>query len=217
MVIENVCQLIVNGILTGGIYAVLSVGLTMIFGVMGIINFAHGEFIMLGMYFSYWLSYFLGFNDFVCLLLVIPFSFMFGVLIQKIIINPILDAPELYQVFTTLGLGIVLRHLALIIFKADIRSKPMISKSLYWGSIIIPYGRLRAFLIAAFVIGALAIFLKKSYLGKAIRATAQDRKVSEMMGVNIRRIYYIAFGIGTVLPFYSQFIVLTRIQGFSLF
>ena len=110
MVIENVCQLIVNGILTGGIYAVLSVGLTMIFGVMGIINFAHGEFIMLGMYFSYWLSYFLGFNDFVCLLLVIPFSFMFGVLIQKIIINPILDAPELSQVFTTLGLGIVLRH-----------------------------------------------------------------------------------------------------------
>lgn len=207
MTFELIVQLLINGILIGGVYALLSIGLTMIFSVLRAVNFAHGEFIMLAMYATYWLS-FLHTNDFLAMLIVVPSFFLFGVLVAKYIINPIVSAPELSQVFTTMGMGTVMSNAALIIWQADPRSESLAGVPLKLGFMMISYPRLRAFIIAAMVIIILSLILKLTYLGKAIRACAQNRNVAAMLGVNLSSIYAIAFGIGVSMAAVSGVILL---------
>ena len=195
MSFQTIIQLLVNGILIGGVYGILSVGLTMIFGVLRVVNFAHGEFIMLAMYAAYWLSL-LHSSDILAILLVTPVFFLFGILIEKYIIHPIIDNPELSQVFTTMGVGIVMQNAALILWRADPRSKILFEEPMRLGFVMISFPRLRAFLIAAMVVTILSLILTRTYLGKAIRASAQNRNAAAMMGVNLSNIYAAAFGMG---------------------
>lgn len=204
---QTAVQLLVNGILIGGVYGVLSVGLTMIFGVLRVVNFAHGEFIMLAMYSTFWLT-FLHSSDLMAILIVTPAFFLFGYLIEKYIIHPIIADPELSQVFTTLGLGIVLQNVALILWKGDPRSKALVAEPIRLGFVLISYPRLRAFLIAAVTIFALNLVLMRTFLGRAIRASAQNRSAAAMMGVNLSRIYAVAFGMGIALAGISGVLLL---------
>ena len=196
--LETIVQLIINGLLLGGIYALISVGLTLIFGVLEIINFAHGEFLMLGMYASFWLFQLLGVDPYLSLLIVIPSFFLVGLAVQRIIIQPIIDAPPLNQIFATVGLSIVLQNAALFFWKADYRTVRTDYSSLVLkaGDLMISFPRLVAFFLALAMIAALLIFLKKTYTGKAITALAQQRRAAMLMGININRTYQIAFGIG---------------------
>jgi branched-chain amino acid transport system permease protein len=196
--LETIAQLIINGLLLGGIYALISVGLTLIFGVLEIINFAHGEFLMLGMYASFWLFQLLGVDPYLGLLIVIPSFFFVGLAVQRIIIQPIIDAPPLNQIFATVGLSIVLQNAALFFWKADYRTVRTDYSSLVLkaGDLMISFPRLVAFVLALTMIAALLIFLKKTYTGKAITALAQQRRAAMLMGINIYRTYQIAFGIG---------------------
>ncbi len=196
--LETIAQLIINGLLLGGIYALISVGLTLIFGVLEIINFAHGEFLMLGMYASFWLFQLLGVDPYLGLLIVIPSFFLVGLVVQRIIIQPIIDAPPLNQIFATVGLSIVLQNAALFFWKADYRTVRTDYSSLVLkaGDLMISFPRLVAFVLALTMIAALLIFLKKTYTGKAITALAQQRRAAMLMGININRTYQIAFGIG---------------------
>lgn len=196
--LETIAQLIINGLLLGGIYALISVGLTLIFGVLEIINFAHGEFLMLGMYASFWLFQLLGVDPYLGLLIVIPSFFLVGLAVQRIIIQPIIDAPPLNQIFATVGLSIVLQNAALFFWKADYRTVRTDYSSLVLkaGDLMISFPRLVAFVLALTMIAALLIFLKKTYTGKAITALAQQRRAAMLMGININRTYQIAFGIG---------------------
>jgi len=188
----------INGLLVGGIYALISIGLCLIFGVLEIVNFAHGEFLMLSMYVTYWLFHFYGLDPYLSLLIVIPLFFFIGLAIQRSIIQPILEAPLLSQIFATVGLSVVLQNVALFFWKADYRTvKTSYSANVVnVGSLMISFPRLIAFCVALAVIVALFIFLKKTYTGKAIRALAQERRASMLMGINIHRMYQIAFGIG---------------------
>jgi branched-chain amino acid transport system permease protein len=212
----NILQLLVNGILHGGIYALISIGLTMIWGVMQIVNFAHGEFLMLGMYASFWVFTLYGVDPYLALLIIMPGLFLLGVLTQRLVISPILDAPHAAQIFATVGLSIVLQNLALFAWKGDyrnIRLETSISNVKFMG-LVISFPRLMAFLITLGMVIALFFFLKKTYLGKALRATADNKRSAQLMGINVSRLYYLALGIGTacvgaaggiLMPMYSVF------------
>jgi len=212
----NVLQLLVNGILHGGIYALISIGLTMIWGVMQIVNFAHGEFLMLGMYGSFWVFSLYGVDPYLALFLIAPGLFILGVITQRTVIAPILDAPHAAQIFATVGLSIVLQNLALFAWKGDyrnIRLETSISNVKVMG-LVISFPRLMAFLITLGLVIALFLFLKKTYVGKALRATADNKRSAQLMGINVNRLYYLALGMGTacvgvaggiLMPMYSVF------------
>ena len=196
--LETILQLIINGLLLGGIYALLSIGLTLIFGVLEVINFAHGEFLMISMYMTYWLFQAYGVDPYLSLVIIVPVFFLFGLFIQRLIIRPLLNDPPLNQIFATIGLGLVFQNLALLFFKADFRAvKPSYSNAnILLGELIVSLPRLIAFSVAIGIIAALFLFLKKTFTGKAIRAVAQQRRAAMLMGINVYRTYGIAFGLG---------------------
>ena len=194
----TVIQLIINGLLLGGIYALISIGLTLIFGVVEIINFAHGEFLMLSMYGCYWVFQLYGVDPYISLFMVIPTFFLIGWAVQRIIIQPIIDAPPLNQIFATVGVSLVLQNVALFLWKADYRTVRTVYSglSLKTAGLMISFPRLVAFFLALGLIAVLLTFLKRTYTGKAIRAIAQQRRAAMLMGIDINRMYKVAFGIG---------------------
>jgi branched-chain amino acid transport system permease protein len=196
--LETIIQLMINGLLLGGIYALISIGLTLIFGVLEIINFAHGEFLMLAMYASFWLFQLFGIDPYLSLVIVAPLFFLIGLGLQRTIIQPIINAPPLNQIFATVGLSIVLQNAALLFWKADYRTAKTsyVNLSLQTDGLIVSFPRLVAFFLALGAIFALLLFLKRTYTGKAIRALAQQRKAALLMGIDVNRTYQIAFGIG---------------------
>ncbi len=198
---DILAQAIVNGILIGGVYSLVSVGLNLIFGVVKIVNFAHGEFLMLGMYITYWAWALLGIDPLVCLLITIPLMFLFGLLVQKFLFQPILKAPELAQIFMTVGLQILLQNLALALFSANYRSVNTSygNSTIELGPIIVSTPRVLAFVISVVLSIALGYLLLSTDLGKAMRAAAQDREVAELMGINQNYIFLVAVGLAAAL------------------
>ena len=197
---EIFIQLLINGVLLGGVFALFSIGLTLIFGVMKIVNFAHGEYIMLAMYTTFWLFNLLGVNPYLAILIVGPLFFFIGYLTQKIVIQSILNSPDVAQLFTTVGLGIVLQNLALIFWTADPRSIQGLFRGreeLTLGVIQISYMELVAFLIAVLMNIGVFVFLKYTKLGKSMRATSQDVQAAKLMGINVKKVYWIAFAISS--------------------
>jgi len=191
-------QLIINGILLGGLYALISMGLTLIFGVMNIINFAHGEFLMLSMYATFWLGSIYGLDPYLSLPIIIPGFFFVGLFFQKSMIDPLIKAPEIAQIFATVGLSIVLQNLALFFFSADYRTlkSTYSGQSLVIGDLYVSVTRLIAFGFVVCITIVLFWFLKNTFWGKAIRATAQNREAAQLMGINIKKVYSISMGIG---------------------
>jgi len=201
MELTTFLQALITGILMAGIYALVAIGLTLIFGVVRIVNFAHGEFVMVGMYLSFWLWRLWAIDPYVSLLITMPALFCFGVLIQRFLLQPILRAPDLAQIFMTVGLSVILMNLALFLFTADFRSVKLSYAEWAWrvGGVTIPLTRLFAFLGALLLAGLLTLFLKKTDMGKALRAVAQDREVSMLLGINPQRMYLLAVGLGAAL------------------
>jgi branched-chain amino acid transport system permease protein len=194
-------QLIVNGLLLGGIYALISIGLTLIFGVVRVINFAHGELLMLSMYATYFCFSLFGLNPYVSLLISVPLMFVAGMAIDQIIIRPLRNAPSYMQVFATVGLSIVLLNLALFLFSGDYQSinMPFAKETLAIGPLSMTYAKLIIFFAAILVSVVLFLLLSYTDVGKQIRAIAQDKMAARLMGINLNRIYMLTFGIGTAL------------------
>ena len=191
-------------------------GLTLIFGVMQIINFAHGEFLMLSMYATFWLASLYGMDPYFSLLIILPGFFLLGFIFQKAMIDPLLKAPEIAQIFATVGLSIVLQNIALFFFSADYKTlKSLYSgNSLEMGGLYFAVTRLVAFGFVIFITLVLFWFINNTFWGKTIRAAAQDREAAQLMGINIRKVYSLSMGLGiacvamagTVLsPIYSIF------------
>lgn len=194
-------QTLITGILMAGIYALVAIGLTLIFGVVRIVNFAHGEFVMIGMYSTYFLWKLWGIDPYLSLLITMPALFCFGVLVQRLLLQPILSAPDLAQIFMTVGLSVVLMNAALFFFTADFRSvkTPYTDWTLRFWGMALPVPRLFAFAGALVLAGLLTLFLFKTDLGKALRAVAQNREVSMLLGINPERMYLVAMGLGAAL------------------
>ena len=176
----------------------MSIGLTLILGVMGIINFAHGELVMLAMYIGYWLFTLLGIDPLVSFSFCMILLFVIGVGIEKSLIMPIKYSPETSSLLVTLGLSMFLQNMALFLWKPDFRSvvTGYSTKVVTVGSLYIRFSQVVAFIIALSLTGVLYIFLRKTYTGKAIRATVQDRETAMLMGINTKHIDLLAFGIG---------------------
>jgi branched-chain amino acid transport system permease protein len=194
-------QALITGILMAGIYALVGIGLTLIFGVVRIVNFAHGEFVMLGMYVTFWLWKLWGIDPYLSLLITMPVLFCFGVLVQRFLLQPILRAPDLAQIFMTIGISVILMNATLLFFTADFRSVKLAYSEWVWRffGVAVPVTRLLAFLGAILLAGLLTLFLTKTDVGKALRAVAQDREVSMLLGINPERMYLLAVGLGAAL------------------
>lgn len=192
-------QLIVNGLLLGGAYAIISIGLTLIFGVVHVVNFAHGEFLMVGMYATYLLALKLGWHPYVALAPVALLLFAVGAAMQRFIIQPLLDADGHIQIFATVGVSTALMNLALLVFGADVRATPVETGTgiINIGSISVVSGQVITLVMALVLAGAMHLFLTRTYLGRAFRAVAQHRNAAALMGVNVRGIYVLAFALGS--------------------
>lgn len=190
-----------NGILIGAVYALIGVGLTLVFGVMRTINFAHGDFVVLGMYFAVALNHALGWDPYLTLIPAIPLGFLVGGLIQKAILARVIDAKPETMMLATLGLSLVIANLLLLTFGGEPKSVnvPYSSSTLPLGPINISAVLLFAGLATVAVIVALYLLLNKTEVGRAIKATAENRLGAELIGINTKKIQAIVFGLGMAL------------------
>jgi branched-chain amino acid transport system permease protein len=194
-------QSLLSGVLIGGVYALVGIGLTLVFGVMRVINFAQGDLLMVGMYLTYFLFKLGGVDPFASVLIVLPVLFLFGALLQRVFIERMLGALPQNQILLTIGLGLVLSNTAMLLFTSDYR---ILSTSYSSGSfkllgLSVSQPLLVSFLITAAVTAALYWFLLRTETGQAVRATAQDREAAQLMGIDVRRTSMLAFGIGAAL------------------
>jgi branched-chain amino acid transport system permease protein len=195
---ETFIQLVINGCLNGTTYALMALGLSIIFGTLGLINFAHGDFIMLAMYGSIFISLFLRVDPYVSSIILVPLFFLFGIVVYKGLFKRLLDAPEESQIIATFGLSFVFQFGAMLAFSTDYKS---ISTSYsaevlhIWGQYI-DYPHIFSSIVALILIIILFLFLYYTRIGRAIRAVSEQRKGAMMIGINVHRIYAIAAGVG---------------------
>ena len=198
MTAEILLQTVLSGLLIGLVYALVAVGLTLIFGVMDIVNFAHGEFLMLGMYASFWAYALFRLDP----LFTLPFTalglFAVGIAVYRLVIRRILAAPMLSQVFTTFGLMILLRGIAQFLWKPDFRSvdRAIVSGTVGVGAVQLGLPLVVAAAGAVATTGAVWWFLRRTRLGAALEATAADREAAALMGIDGQKMFALAWGIG---------------------
>jgi len=198
MTFDLLLQTLGSGVLIGLIYALVAIGLTMIFGVMEIVNFAHGEFLMLGMYGSFWLFALLALDPMFTLPLTVLMLFAFGVLLYRLVIKRIIDAPPLSQIFTTFGLMLLLRGLAQFLWKPDYRTieNSLVSGSVKLAGTQVGKPQLVAGIGAVIVTSVVYLFLNRTRLGAALEATASDKDAARLMGIDSHKMFALAWGIG---------------------
>ncbi|MBT1070392.1 branched-chain amino acid ABC transporter permease [Pelotalea chapellei] len=201
MTFSVLLQSIISGMLVGGVYALIGIGLTIIFGVMRVINFAHGDIMMVGMYLTFFLFTLLGIDPFVSVLITMPLMFLFGALMQKVFINRVLSALPQNQILLTIGLGLIMSNSAMLAFTSDykILTTSYSSSSYSLGGISISQPLLISFLITCAITVGLYWFLMRTDTGQAIRATAQDREAAQLMGINVKWMSILSFGIGSAM------------------
>jgi len=195
-------QAIASGLLIGMVYALISVGLTLIFGLMEIVNFAHGEFLMLAMYAAFWGSAVVGLDPMVTLPATVGLLFLLGVLTYRGMISRLLNAPMLAQIFATFGLGLFLRGLAQFFWSPDFRSVQdsflagLFGGSVTVGTVALGVPQVAAALLAGVAFLALYLFIDRSRTGLALQAVAEDRATATLMGINSDRMFALGWGLG---------------------
>jgi branched-chain amino acid transport system permease protein len=198
MSLEILLQTLASGLLIGLIYALVAIGLTMIFGVMDIINFSHGEFLMFGMYSSFWLYALYALDPMFTLPLTALFLFALGVIIYKLVISKVTNAPMVSQLFTTFGLMLLFRGIAQFLWKPDFRTveKSLVSGSISIGGVQIGTPQVVAGVGAILVTAGIYLFLTRTKAGAALEATAADKDAARLMGIDSQKMFALAWGIG---------------------
>lgn len=196
-------QIVASGLLLGGIYALLSVGLNLIFGVIKIVNLAHGDFLMMGMYGTFFLYTLGGVNPYLATLIIFPAFVLIGVFIFRVMIKPLLGTAEteVNTIIATAGLGFVLQNLALMLWKSDFRAidTNLTGKSYEFAGVLLSAGRTWAFVVCVIVALILYYILMKTKIGSHIRAVSQDTDAATLMGINVDKIYTLTFAFGIAL------------------
>ena len=191
---------VISAILQGGVYAMFAVGLTMIFGVMRIINAAHGEMVMMGAYLTWVCFFYLKMNPLLSLALTLPVAFLFGVALQKLLLDRVVGQPELTALLVTFGFGLVMIYSAELIFTTDFRTIPFAPSTIQLTRrIAVSQNKLISFVMAVTISVDVYLFLRWSRLGKAIRATAINAEVAMVCGIDVRRVYLITTGLAVAL------------------
>ena len=191
---------VLSGFLQGGVYAMFAVGLTMIFGVMRIINAAHGEMVMMGAYLTWVAFFFLGVDPLLSLVFTLPIAFLFGMVLQKVLLNAVVGQPELTGLLVTFGLGLTMIYVVELIFTTDFRTIPYAPQSVrITDTIAVGQNKLISFAMALVISLGVYFFLRLTRIGKAIRATALNAEVAMVCGINVGRIYLITTGLAVSL------------------
>lgn len=198
MTSEIFLQTLASGVLIGLIYALVAIGLTMIFGVMDIINFSHGEFLMFGMYSSFWLFALYALDPIFTLPLTALFLFGLGVIVYKLVISKVINAPMVSQLFTTFGLMLLFRGIAQFLWKPDFRTvdKSIVGGSVEMAGFQIGLPQVTAGIGAILVTAGVYLFLTKTKAGAALEATAADKDAARLMGIDSQKMFALAWGIG---------------------
>src|SRR3954470_7638266 len=180
--ITTLVQAVINGLLIGGIYALVSIGVTLIFGVVKIVNFAQGEFVMIGMYITFFLATQFGMDPIVSLLISMPVLFVVGVLVQHFLIRRVLGLNDLPQIFLTFALSLLILNIALMLLTANYRTvhTAYSDEALHFAGLYVPVAKLIAFGVAMLLSAVLWAFLRTTDLGKAMRAASQNRDVAQL-------------------------------------
>ena len=194
-------QVAINGLLLGGTYALVAIGLTLIFGVVRVVNFAQGEFLMLGMYLAFWLFLLGGVDPYLAVLVTAPVIFGLGILVQRVFIRPFFSAPSNSLILVTFGLSIILQNGALLAWKSDPRAieTSYSAAALRLGELSVSVPRLVILVVTLAIVLSLWIVLQRTYWGMAMAAVAQDRKAAVLMGIDVHWVYMLAFGLGVGL------------------
>lgn len=197
IMLEQVLSALLYGIITGGYYALMALGLSLIFGVMKIVNLSHGEFVVLAGYTSFWTYVFTGslaISFFTAPLLTV----ILGLLVYKFLIKPIREEPELYSLLITFALGVFIANSLILAWTAEYRSIPselnIISVDLLFAKV--SAGNLISFIFSILLISLVYFFIEKTLLGKAIKASAENREVAMVLGINVYKIEMLSFGLG---------------------
>jgi branched-chain amino acid transport system permease protein len=192
-------QVVISGLLAGSLYAMVALGLGLVFGVMRVLNVAHGPLLMLGAYTTFGLFHWFGLNPYLSLLVSMPALFVVGVVLQRLLVRRVVDAPELSSLLLTFGVSIALVNLAQLAFTSDLRSVEYLTGSFVLGPFAFSKSRVIACAFALLITAGAFWFLRQTRLGKAIRAVSQSREVAQVCGINVQRIHMITFGIATAL------------------
>jgi branched-chain amino acid transport system permease protein len=201
----TVLQLLVFGLVWGGLYALIATGLNLIFGVMKILNIAHGELLMLGAYVTFWLFSLWGVSPLLSIPVAALAMGLLGVVIQKLLIGPITArsrTPEGFENATLIvffGVLLILQNVAMLLWSADYRSVSYLTEPVSLGGVSVAANRLVALAVALVVTALMYLLLQFTLTGKAIRAVSQDRDTAKLMGVNVKRISLIGFGLGAAI------------------
>jgi branched-chain amino acid transport system permease protein len=191
-------ELLIAGTLLGGIYVTVSIGVNIVYGVLRVVNFAHGELIMLAMYAAFWAHELWGIDPYLSGLVIVPAYFLICVTLLRRFVLWLVHSAHLTQAFSTLGISIALQNLALLLWAGNFRS--IRTGYSNWlvdiGGYNLPFTRLVALVVAGVLVVVLHVCLTRTYLGKAIRATAQNRVTARLMGIDTDRIYVLVFAIG---------------------
>ena len=211
-------QSLANGILIAGLYASVTLGITLVLGVMGIVNFAHGELVMIGAYTSFWLFALFGWDPLLTLPLSALLLFVIGIGMFKYTIRPILKDPPLNQLLLTLGISIFFQNLAMMLWKTDSRSviTAYSGMSLNMGPIHIGLTRIITFFIAVALTILLVVYLYKVRSGRAMRAVSENNTASWLIGINVRKTYLLAFGVASALAGAAGALVSTVMYTFPM-
>lgn len=194
-------QVLTSGLLLGGLYALLAVGLTLIFGVLRVVNFAHGEFMMLGMFGAFWLWSLWGVDPYLSVWLIVPAIFVLGLLVGRVVIKRTIGGPDVTVVFATLGLSILLQNAALTMWSSEPRSASSFLQGevLQLGGVRISLSMAVSFVAAVLLAAGLWLMLNRTTFGKAVQAVAQQRVAATLMGIDVNRIYILTFAIAVAM------------------
>ena len=201
----TILQLLLFGVVWGGLYALIATGLNVIYGVMKILNIAHGELLMLGAYMTFWMFTLWNVSPLVSLPLAAAAMFVFGVIIHKALVGPLmarslsLAAFENATLIVFFGVLLIVQNVALLLWSADYRVISYATDPIRLGPLSVAANRLIVLLVALVLSGMMFVGLQHTMLGKAIRAVSQDMTTASLMGVNVKRIGLIGFGIGSAL------------------
>jgi branched-chain amino acid transport system permease protein len=198
---EQLLQQLADGLLIGLMYSLVAIGLTLIWGVMNIVNFAHGDFLMLGMFTSFWLFTLFRIDPIFSIPICFVGMFVMGTLIYRFIVSKVMKGPMLAQLVVTFGISIFISNLAVFFWTPDFRLLPATILQGTWhvGGIDLAIPKVAASIGSAMASVGMLLFLKKTQTGKAILATEMDREAALLMGINTERINSLSFGIGTAL------------------
>ena len=216
-------QVLINGILLGGLYGIMALGMSLIWGVMNIVNIAHGALIMLGAYLTYWTFTWWGWDPFLSLPLTIVVLFVYGYVLQRWVLNLIVRAQLFLTLLITFGVEVVMVNLARIFWSSDLRqvTPSYAGGNFALGELTVPYVRLWVFVTTVLLSVIFLFLLERTRLGRAIRATSEELRAARLTGIPVAHIYAVTFGLGAALAgaaggLWGMLFPITPVMGGSL-